>query len=343
MNVQRTSTPEATRSASGRQWSRFVIEYAGPLAALVLIVAGFLLWVPSFRSPENFQNIGRQIAVVAILAVGETLVIVAAGIDLSVGSLIALTSVLSALAMRGIVHGGASDAAFIPGWTVPAGVLVGLGSGALVGALSGAIIEYLSIPAFIVTLGMLGICAGSAKLAAKGVSVGDLPPAINWLGANDLGGVLPIATVITLVVVVIGQFALARTSFGRALYAIGGNREAARLSGIPVRRVSLVCFALCGMLAGLAGIVSMARTGSAQPTAGEGYELHAVAASVIGGTSLMGGEGSVTGAFIGALIMGVLSTGLDHLGLSNFWQQVVIGGMIVIAVLVDRARRSLVK
>ncbi len=341
-----SSTPPPQPTAPGRdrqRWSRFVIEYAGPLAALLLIVAGFLIWVPSFRSVENFQNIGRQIAVVAILAVGETLVIVTAGIDLSVGSLIALTSVLGALTMRGVVGGGASGVEVIPGTAVPLGIVVGLASGALVGAISGAIIEYLSIPAFIVTLGMLGICAGSAKLAAGGISVGDLPPAINWLGANDIGGVFPMATAITLVVVAAGQLLLAKTAFGRALYAIGGNREAARLSGIPVRRVSMACFALCGLLAGLAGIVSMARTGSAQPTAGEGYELHAVAASVIGGTSLMGGEGSITGAFIGALIMGVLSTGLDHLGLSNFWQQVVIGGMIVIAVLVDRARRSLVK
>lgn len=340
MSAPATSpSPESAPRRS--RLAQLLLEYAGPLVALVMIVGALLIWVPSFRSTENFQNIGRQIAVVAILAVGETLVIVTAGIDLSVGSLVALTGVLSALSMRGMLGGGASEAEVIPGWTVPLGFLVGLASGALVGALSGVIIERLTIPAFIVTLGMLGICAGSAKLASHGQTVGDLPDAIKDLGAADIAGGIPIIALIMLGVVAGGQFLLTRTAFGRALYAIGGNREAARLSGIPVRRVSIACFALCGMLSGLAGMVSMARTGSAQPTAGEGYELQAVAAAVIGGTSLMGGEGSVVGALIGALIMGVLSTGLDHIGLSSFIQQVAIGGMIVIAVLVDRARRSL--
>ncbi len=326
-----------------------VLEFAGPLAALALILAAFMVFVPTFRSPENFQNISRQIAVVAILAAGETLVIVTAGIDLSVGAMIALTSVLAALTMKATMAGPNGEAARLvlfgaqlhPATVVPVGMLVGIGVGAVVGVVSGSITEYVGIPSFIVTLGMMGICSGTAKLASGGVSVGGLPDAIDWIGAKDVGGVIPVAALVTIAVVVLGQVMLARSAFGRALYAIGGNREAARLSGIPVKRVSVLAFTLCGALAGLAGMVAMSRVGSAQPTGGEGYELYAVAASVIGGTSLMGGEGSISGALIGALIMGVVRTGLDHIGLSDFLQTVVIGAMIIIAVIVDKVRRSM--
>lgn len=310
-----------------------LLEYAGPVAALAVILTAFLVFVPTFRSPDNFRNISRQMAVVAILAAGQTFVIVAGGIDLSVGSMVALTGVLAALTMK---------APWVPPeLAVPAGLAVGLLVGALAGCLSGTLSEYAQIPSFVVTLGMMGMAAGAAKLTCGGVSIGDLPDALDWLAAKNLWGSVPSAAVVTLAVVAIGHTVLARTRFGRVVYALGGNREAARLAGVPVRRVMIACFTICGLLAGLAGMVTLSRIGSAQPTAGQGFELWAIAATVIGGTSLMGGEGSIGRAFVGALIMAVLAAGLDHLKLSSHWQQLVIGGMIIVAVIVDRLRRAM--
>lgn len=307
------------------------LEQSGPVLALVVLVVLVLASVPASRTWENWRNISRQTAVVAILAAGETIVIVSGGIDLSVGSLIAFTGVLSGLAMK--IGGVPAGLAF------PLGVLVALLSGGLAGLVSGMVTELARIPSFVVTLGMMGIASGTAKLACNGLSVSGLPSEVSGLGQAHVLVVIPVAGLLAIAVTALGQLVLGRTRFGRAVYALGGNREAARLSGIPVKKLGVACFVLCGTLAGLAGIVSMARMGSAQSTAGEGLELQAVAAAVIGGTSLMGGEGSIAGSFIGALIMGIIATTLDLIGVSQFAQPVVIGSLIIVAVIVDRVRR----
>jgi ribose transport system permease protein len=336
MTQPRRSDKDTTGPGKGRTTLSLVLEHGGPLVALAAVVGLFMALEPSFRNVANWQNIGRQMAVVAILAAGETFVIVAGGIDLSVGSVVALSGVLSALAMKAL---GVPDPL-----VVPMGICVGLGTGALVGALSGVITELAGIPSFVVTLGMLGVAAGAAKIASGGVGVSGIPDAFDWLAAKSIPIgptiAIPTAAIVTILVIVVGQIVLSRTRFGRSVYALGGNREAARLSGVPTRRISIMTFVISGGLAGLAGIMAVSRIGSAQPTAGEGYELNAIAAAVIGGTSLMGGEGSVLGSFVGALIMAVIATGLDHMMVSQFIQEVVIGGMIIVAVIVDKLRRT---
>jgi len=330
-NAPEAPSPEPRAPRERRVTIALALEQSGPILALAVLIVLVLAFVPAARTWENWRNISRQTAVVAILAAGETVVIVSGGIDLSVGSLIAFTGVLSGLAMR--ISGVPPALAF------PLGILVALMSGAVAGLVSGLVTELARIPSFVVTLGMMGIASGTAKLACNGMSVSGLPPEVSGLGQAHVLVVVPVAGLLAIGVTIVGQIVLGRTRFGRTVYALGGNREAARLSGIPVKKVGVACFVLCGMLAGLAGIVSMARMGSAQSTAGEGLELQAVAAAVIGGTSLMGGEGSIAGSFIGALIMGIIATTLDLVGVSQFAQPVVIGSLIIVAVIADRVRR----
>lgn len=314
-----------------------VLERGGPLIVLAVVVVGFMLVEPTFRKASNFENIGRQMAVVAILAVGETFVIIGGGIDLSVGAIVALSGVLAALTMK--------SQAVPPHLVLPAGIAVGLATGLVVGLVSGTIIEVAQIPSFVVTLGMLGVCTGVAKIVSGGQGVSGIPRGIDWLAAHritltrDVG--IPMAAVVSLALIVVAHIVMSRTRFGRTVYALGGNREAARLSGIPVKRISVMTFVISGGVAGLAGLVALSRMGSGQPSAGQGYELNAVAAAVIGGTSLMGGEGTVLGSFVGALIMAVIATGLDHMLVSQFIQEVVIGGMIIVAVIIDKLRRTM--
>lgn len=314
-----------------------VLERGGPLIVLAVVVVGFMLVEPTFRKASNFENIGRQMAVVAILAVGETFVIIGGGIDLSVGAIVALSGVLAALTMK--------SQAVPPHLVLPAGIAVGLATGLVVGLVSGTIIEVAQIPSFVVTLGMLGVCTGVAKIVSGGQGVSGIPRGIDWLAAHritltrDVG--IPMAAVVSLALIVVAHIVMSRARFGRTVYALGGNREAARLSGIPVKRISVMTFVISGGVAGLAGLVALSRMGSGQPSAGQGYELNAVAAAVIGGTSLMGGEGTVLGSFVGALIMAVIATGLDHMLVSQFIQEVVIGGMIIVAVIIDKLRRTM--
>ena len=300
-------------------------------SSLSPVVAGFMLVEPTFRKASNFENIGRQMAVVAILAVGETFVIIAGGIDLSVGAIVALSGVLAALTMR-------SDA-MPPHLALPAGIAVGLGTGLFVGLLSGTIIEVARIPSFVVTLGMLGVCTGVAKIVSGGQGVSGLPRGIDWLAAHVS---LSPRVGIPMAVVTLALIGLPTLSSHALVCCLRPVQSVKWLSGIPVKRVSVMTFVISGGLAGLAGLVALSRMGSGQPTAGQGYELNAVAAAVIGGTSLMGGEGSILGSFVGALIMAVIATGLDHMMVSQFIEEVVIGGMIIVAVIVDKLRRTMV-
>ncbi|MFI9839838.1 ABC transporter permease [Nonomuraea sp. NPDC051941] len=297
----------------------------GALAALVVLVVALSLLSPDFLSVTNLLNVGVQAAVTAILAFGQTFVIVTSGIDLSVGSVAALSAIVLAWT------------ASVAGLPWPLATLVSLLVGVVCGLVNAVLIAYGRLPPFIATLAMLGVARGLALVISAGSPI-PMPDAVSHLG-DTAGGVLPVPVIVMVVMGVIAAVILNRTYAGRAMYAIGGNEEAARLSGIKVGRQKLITYALSGGFAAVAGIVLASRLASAQPQAAAGYELDAIAAVVIGGASLSGGKGRALGTFVGALILAVLRNGLNLLSVSAFWQQVVIGVVIALAVLVDTLRR----
>lgn len=281
---------------------------------------------PYFLTVDNLFAIGLQMSVVAIMAIGQMMVIVSAGIDLSVGSVMALAGVGTTMLL-------ADGVGIFPA------ILVGLAVGTLCGALAGALIAWGHIPPFIATLGIMGIARGAALLLTGGVPIFGLPADFNFLGGGRVLGVIPVPVIFTIVLAFIGHFILTRLPFGRYIFAIGSNQVAARLSGINVQWNLLKIYAINGLLTGFAGIVMASRLSTGQPTAGTGYELDVIAACVIGGASLSGGEGTILGAIIGALIMGVLRNGCNLLDVSAFWQQIAIGSIIIIAVFSDQYRK----
>lgn len=296
----------------------------GAFVGLFAVCFAMFVATPNFLTTRNLLNVGIQASVVAILALGMTYVIVAAGIDLSVGSVAALAAVGAGY----VITAGAPGAA---------GLIVGPLVGLMAGLVSGIAIAYGKLPSFIATLAMLSIGRGLTLVISGGKPI-SLPPAINALGGKL--GPIPVPIILMLVMFAITAFVLNRTVFGRSLYAIGGNEEAARLSGLPVKRLTASVFALSGLYAGIAGLVLAGRLSSAQPQAADGYELDAIAAVVIGGASLAGGQGKAFGTIIGALILAVIRNGLNLLNVSSFWQQVVIGLVIAVAVGIDVLRRK---
>lgn len=281
---------------------------------------------PRFLTLDNLSNVLRQVSVYAILAVGETFVILTGGIDLSVGSLLALCGVISA---------GLSSS-----HPLPIALLAGIALGTFIGAVQGVIIAKGDVPPFVVTLGTMAIARSLTLVYTEGRLISPLPQNFQYLGSGYFFHPLfSVPALITLFIYVLAYITLSRTAFGRRIYAIGGNEEASRLSGVNVSRYKIYIYAISGLTSALGGIVMSARLNCAHPQAGIGYELSAIAAVVIGGTSLMGGEGGVGGTLIGALIMGVLSNGLNLLEVSAFWQQAVVGSLVIIAVFLDRLRR----
>jgi len=297
----------------------------GAFVALIVLVVALSLLSPDFLSLTNLLNVGVQAAVTAILAFGSTFVIVTGGIDLSVGSVAALSAVTLAWT--------ATDA----GLPWPVATVLALAVGTAAGLVNAALIAYGKLPPFIATLAMLGIARGLALVISQGSPIA-MPEAVSHLG-DTFGRYLPIPVIVMVIMGVLAAVILNRTYAGRAMYAIGGNEEAARLSGIKVERYKLITYGLSGAFAAVAGIVLASRLASAQPQAAAGYELDAIAAVVIGGASLSGGKGRALGTFVGALILAVLRNGLNLLSVSAFWQQVVIGVVIALAVLVDTLRR----
>lgn len=297
----------------------------GALGALALLVAVLSLLSKDFLTTRNLLNVGAQAAVVAICAFGVTFVIVSAGIDLSVGSVAALSAMVLAWT--------ATEAGW-PLWlAVPAGLATGVGCGLV----NGALVAYGRLPSFIATLAMLSVARGLTLALSEGTPVA-LPDTVAALGEN-LGTWLPVPVIVMVVAGLLAALLLNHTYQGRVMYAIGGNEEAARLSGIRVRRHKLVIYGLSGAFAAVAGIVLAARLASANPQAAAGYELDAIAAVVIGGASLAGGVGTAAGTLVGALILAVLRNGLNLLDVAPFWQQVAIGSVIAFAVLLDTLRR----
>jgi ribose transport system permease protein len=293
----------------------------GTLIGLVILCAVLWALTPHFLTVSNLLNIAQQTSINAIVAAGMTFVIISGGIDLSVGSIVAVSGVV----LGTLLHGGQPPLIAVPG-----ALLVGVAAGLL----NGVLISVGRLPPFIATLGMMSVARGAALVFTEGRPVSGFDEGFRRLATGSIG-MVPAPVIVMVLVYVVAHIVLTRTTFGRYVYAIGGNEEATRLSGVAVKFHKTAIYCVSGLLSGVAAIVLTARLNSGQPIAGMMYELDAIAATVIGGTSLMGGEGSLGGTLVGALIMGVLRNGLNLLGVSSFVQQIVIGAVIVVAVLVD--------
>ena len=288
---------------------------------------------PNFLKTDNLLNVANQIAVIAVIAVGMTLVIIAGGIDLSVGSLIALAAVVAALLIRELGGGETAPAAALWFCSLAAIALCGV-----VGTASGLAVTALGIPAFIVTLAMMLVASGLAFLLARGQSIYQLPDSFVWLGRGATLG-LPNGVWLMLSLYAAAHVFMSRSVWGRFIYAVGGNPEAARLSGVPVARVRIFTYAVSGLLAGLGGVVMASQLKSGAPTYGQMYELYVIAAVVVGGTSLAGGQGKVLGTLIGAFIIAVIQNGMNLTGVESYTQKVVLGAVILGAVMLDLLKR----
>ncbi|NLB51841.1 MAG: ABC transporter permease [Syntrophomonadaceae bacterium] len=281
---------------------------------------------PTFLTSTNLFNIFLQASITTVIATGMTIVILTGGIDLSVGSIVALVAVTMGTLMRS-------------GSGVFVSILIGLIVGVLAGFVNGFIVSKGKVPAFISTLGMMSVARGLALVVTNGQTIHMFPKNFRVFGTGYIGRV-PVPAIIAVSTIIIAHFFLTRTRFGRYIYAVGGNREAVHLSGINVAKVETLAYMISGLLCGVASVILVGRLNSAQPIAGYGYEMNAIAASVIGGTSMSGGEGSVFYTLIGALIIGVLQNGLTLLNVTSYVQQIVIGSVIVVAVFADQLRRG---
>lgn len=326
-----TTTPSRSTYSTNRVLS-WVLGELGIGIVFALLLVFFALFAENFATQQNLRDIMTQITLNTILAVGMTFVILVGGIDLSVGSVIALCAVVSGtlITWPGLPAGVA----------VLAGVLLSVFIGSLAGFVNGFVTEFWKVPAFIITLGMLYAARGAAKEVTDGQTVYNLPAALTKFGITTLLGV-PAVFVVALLLVGAAWFVLSRTVFGRMVYAIGNNEEAVRLSGHRTSVVKVVCFIIGGATVGVAAIIYQARLGVASPILGQGFELNAIAAVVIGGASLTGGRGSVIGTLIGACLIGVLGNGLLLMGVSDFQREIITGGVIMLAVVLDAYRRKI--
>ncbi len=309
-----------TSKLSSQFITRVISRYGSILILIVLLVA-MSLATPEFSKINNLTNVARQVSIVAIIATGMTFVIITAGIDLSVGSLVALTACIAMTVIDKL------------GWNY-IGLATGIFVGALGGAVNGALIAWARVPPFICTLAGLTVFRGLALIVTKGVPIIRFEGSFRFIGQGVVWGI-PVPVILMAVVVLFMQIVLRRSAFGAYVYAVGGNEEASRLAGIKVSWIKFWTYVLCGLLTGLAGMVLMARLSSAQPAVGEGFELDAIAAVVLGGTSLMGGRGTVWNTLVGAFVIGVLNNGMNLMGVHTHYQLVAKGGIIVLAVLLD--------
>lgn len=309
------------------KWRNWIQQFSSFLGLVVVSLGiGIAVYLKThenlFFTAENILTLLRQASFNAIMAAGVSVVIITAGIDLSIGSVWALSAVVMAFVCVN------------KGWVWTLSTLVGLLVGLLCGIVNGLGVTLLRIPPFVATLGMMSIARGLAEVITGGFQISGLPDAFQWWGQGDILK-LPVPVVVAVGIILLTWALLKFTRLGRYIYAVGGNEAAAHLSGVPVNKVKLFAYAYCGTLAALAGLLATARMGSVRPSDAIGYELDAIAASVIGGISLMGGQGSVLGTAVGAALIGVLRNGMVLLDVSAFWQKVVIGVVIIIAVALD--------
>ncbi len=303
------------------------------LAETALVQSTSYYW-PNFLKTNNLLNVANQIVVIAIIAIGMTMVIITGGIDLSVGSLIALSAVVSTLLIRdaaGAEQAGAAGMALC--------CFAGIAVCALVGLFSGTMVSLFDIPPFIVTLGMMMVASGAAYILAEGQSIYQIPETFIWLGRGTAFMKVPISVTLMLTLYVLAHIMMTRTRLGRHIYAVGGNREGARLSGVPIKFVVLAVYTFSATLAGVGGVIMASRLKSGSPTYGLMYELYVIAAAVVGGTSLTGGEGRILGTLIGAFIIAVIQNGMNLTGVESYTQKVVLGLVILGAVLFDMLKK----
>lgn len=334
------SSTAKTRSSAGRggfDIARLLLE-GRAFFALIAIIVIFSILSPYYFSVSNFLTMSSHVAIFGFLAIGMLLVILNGGIDLSVGSTLGLCGVVAGWLMQGVTIEAAGVILYPPVWAV---VMLTLILGAAVGAVNGVLIAFFKVPAFVATLGVMYVARGIALLMTNGLTFNNLAgkadfgnTGFDWIGFNRIGGV-PIGVIILAVLAVAVGLMLARTAFGRWLYASGGNERAAELSGVPVKRVQIAVYMISGACAAIAGLVLSSQLTSAGPTAGTTYELTAIAAVVIGGAALTGGRGTIRGTMLGAFVIGFLSDGLVIIGVSAYWQTVFTGAVIVLAVLLN--------
>ncbi len=319
------STASATRvRAIGSAIGRFASSN-GALIGLIVLCLLLSFASKAFMTGENLSNVLIQASTIAVLAFGQTFVIVAAGIDLSVSSTAGLTAMIAAWMFT---------TAQLPSWLA---LLAGLACGLVVGAVNGIAVAYGKLPSFIATLAMLSVARGLTYVVSQGKPIAT-PDTVSFFGSSL--GPIPVPILILLVMGLICAFILKFTVLGRSMYAVGGNMEAARLAGLPVKRILIAVFTLSGLFAAVAGMIVAGRLQSAQPGAATGYELNSIAAVVIGGASLSGGVGRASGTLVGALILAVINNGMNLLKINSFWQQVVMGLVIALAVLLDVVRHK---
>ena len=302
----------------------------GVIAALILLFVIFALSSDVFLSGDNLLNVTRQIAINGLLAIAMTFVIITGGIDLSVGAIIAFSGIVTTSA--------------IVDYNVSIGVAIVLGvlAGCITGVVNGLLISFLNMPAFITTMGTMTMLRGFCFIYTQGYPIYNLPDEFKLIGQGYLG-VIPVATIILLVVAVLAYIVLRKTIFGRHIYAIGGNPEAARFAGIKVKTVNMMVYVISGLICGLAAVVQAARIGSGMPGIGEGFELDAIAAVVIGGAAMTGGSGGILGTILGAIILGVLDNGLGLLDVDSYVMDVISGLVVILAVLIDQLRTIMAK
>lgn len=311
-----------TGRVNGRTVRKFFKTYSIAIIFIAICIV-FSVLNEFFLTWGNWYNILRQASINGILAIGATFVILTKGIDLSVGSVAALAGVFA-----GSLVTASNDMG------VPVAILCGIGAGVGAGLVNGTLICRFSVPPFVATLGMLSVARGLTFIYSDGQPIPNLSESFRYLGSGEIAGI-PLPVVVLAGVFLVGWVILTFTPYGRYVYAVGGNERAARVSGVPIKRVVTFAYVIAGVLAALGGLILAARTTAALPQAGVSYELDAIAAVVIGGTSLAGGRGTLVGTLFGALIIGTINNGLDILGVSSYYQQVIKGCIIVISVMVD--------
>jgi fructose transport system permease protein len=325
-----TTAPAATASTAAPRHALPPLGQMGPAIALVLACAIFGTASDRFFSGANFSLILQQVAVVGVIAIGQTLIVLTAGIDLSCGMVMALGNIVM------------TKVAADHGLPAPLAIGCGLGATALFGLLNGLLVTRLRLPPFIVTLGTFNIAFAITQLYSSAQTITDVPPAMTWLGTTfSIGGTgIAYGTLLMLALYLVTWYGLRETAGGRHLYAVGNNPEATRLVGIRTDRVLLAAYVLAGLLYGVAALLSVARTGVGDPNAGQTENLDAITAVVIGGTSLFGGRGSVLGSLAGAVVVGVLRNGLTLLGLPSIYQVLITGVLVILAVAIDQISRK---
>ncbi|MEW9094077.1 MAG: ribose ABC transporter permease [Clostridiaceae bacterium] len=293
------------------------------LLGLIILCVVISILTPRFLSISNIMNVFTQVSVNAILAIGMSFVILTGGIDLSVGSTLAISGAVSASLIK------STNNIFLS-------LIVAVAIGATIGLMNGLVVSRGKIQAFIVTLATMTIFRGVTVVYTNGTPISGLSEGFMIIGNKKIGGYIPVPAIITGIILFIAWYILNETRYGRYVYAIGGNEDSARLSGINTDKVKTFVYVLCGITAAISGVITTSRVGSASPNAGTGFELDAIAAVVVGGTSLAGGEGTVIGTIIGAMIIGVLNNGLNLAGVSAYYQSIVKGLVILLAVLIDK-------